>query len=189
MWPQSVVQRDHRSLVGGHVQQVRQRFRQVVRMDRATGHAHDRDARLGLPVPSEIVGHPHGARRVARHRVDAAVSGARPHRHHRGRLGGEAIQPFAGGHWLAGCRIVTEPAPVSLVLDLLVRDGPLDDQHERFQFASVRFEEPFEEVVGAPVRSALEVDQWPVDGDPGQAGERAESDLLDAGLSGGSQRH
>src|SRR5690606_5390527 len=55
--------------------------------------------------------------------------------------------------------------------------------------AAVGFEEPFQEDDGAPVRSALEVDQGPVDGDLGQAGQRAQGDLFDAGLGGGSQRH
>ena len=72
---------------------------------------------------------------------------------------------------------------------LLVRNGPFDNENERLQFAAFGLEEPLQEIVGAPVRSALEIDQGPVDGDLGQTGKRAKRDLLDAGLGGGSQRH
>ena len=70
------------------------------------------------------------------------------------------------------------------LVQLLVGDRPLDDQHERFQLAAVGLEEPFEEVVRTARRSALEVDQRPVHGDLGQTGQRAERDLLDAWLGG-----
>ena len=60
------VERDHRRLAGDLVEQVEDRLGQVVRVDRATGHAHDRQAGLRLPVPAEVVGHAHRAGRVAR---------------------------------------------------------------------------------------------------------------------------
>src|ERR1700757_126864 len=82
-------------------------------------------------------------------------------------LGGEPVEPFAGGHRLTGGGVVAEPAPVPLVFQLLVGDGSLDDEHERFQFPAVALKEPFEEVVGAAGRSALEIDERPVDGDLG----------------------
>ena len=185
--PQRVVQRDHRRLAGGHVEQVGHGLGQVVRLDRAAGHADDRDAGLGLPVPAEVVGHAHGAGRVAGHGVDAAVGGAGAGGDDGGGLGRQPVQPLAGGHRLAGRRVVAEPAPVALVVQLLVGDGALDHQHERLQLAAVGLEEPLQEVVGAAVGPALEVDQRPVHRDLGQAGQRAEGDLLDAGLGGRGQ--
>ncbi len=158
-------------------------------MGRAAGHADDRDACLALPVPPQIVGHTHGTGRISGHRVDTAVGRAGSDRDDRGGLGRQPVEPLAGGHRLPGRRIVAEPAPVALVVQLLVRDGSLDDQHERFEFTPVGLEEPFEEVVRTPVWSAFEIDQGPVHGDLRQPGERAKRDLLDAGLRGGSQRH
>ncbi len=126
---------------------------------------------------------------IARHRMDTAVSGAGADGDDRSGLGRQPIQPFAGGHRLSCRGVVSEPAPIPFVLDLLVRDRPLDDQNERFQLSSVCFEEPLEKIVGAPVWSALEIDKGPMDGDLRQTGEGAERDLLNAGLRGGSQRH
>ena len=99
------------------------------------------------------------------------------------------MEPLAGGYRLAGGRIVAEPAPIALVFDLLVRDGSFDDEHEGFQFAAIGLEEPLEEIVCSSRGSAFEIDQRPVDGDFGKSGKRAERDLLDTGLGGGSQRH
>ena len=92
-------------------------------------------------------------------------------------------------HRLPGRGIVAEPAPVALILDLLVGDRPFDDEHERFQFAAVGFEEPFEEVV-LHLRSARTRNRSGANARRSWEGrERAERDLLDAGLGGGSQRH
>lgn len=115
---------------------------------------------------------PHGSGRIACHGVNPAVAGAGTRRHHGGGLGRQPIQPFTGGHRLIGGGVVAEPAPVAFVLELLVRDGSLDDQDERLQFISFGLEEPRQEIVGAPARSALEVDQGPMDGDLGQTGKR-----------------
>ena len=84
--------------------------------------------------------------------------------------------------------IVTEAAPVALVLDLLVGDRAFDDEDERFQLAAVGFAEPLEEVVLAAGRATLEVDQRPMHRDLRKSGERTECDLLDARLGRGSQR-
>src|SRR6476659_10209263 len=51
-WPQRLVQRDHRGLAGDLVEQVGDRLGEVVGVDRAAGHAHDRQPGLGLPVPA-----------------------------------------------------------------------------------------------------------------------------------------
>ena len=96
----------------------------------------------------------------------------------------EPVEPLAGGHRLAGLGVVAEPAPVALRLDRLVRDRALDDQHERLQLAALGLEEPLDEVVGAADRAVLEVDQRPVHRDLRQARQRAQRDLLDAGLGG-----
>ena len=104
-------------------------------------------------------------------------------------LGGQPVQPFVGGHRLAGRRVVAEAAPVAFGLDRLVRDGSLDDQDERVEFAPVGLVPPLDEVVGALLGAALEVDQRPVHGDLGQPRQGAERDLLDAGLGRGGQCH
>src|SRR5271166_2232021 len=75
--PQRLVERDHRRLAGHLVEQVQDGLGQVVRLDGAAWHADDRQPGLGLVVPAEVVGYAHGAGRVARHRVDAAVGRAR----------------------------------------------------------------------------------------------------------------
>ena len=155
--------------------------------DRAAGHAHDRQPGLGPPVPAEVVGHAHRAGRVAGHRVDAAVGGAGADRQDRGRLRRQPVQPFAGGHRLPGRRVVAEAAPVALGLDRLVRDRAFDHEHERVELAAVGLVPPLDEVVGAGLGAALEVDQRPVHRDLGQSGQRAECDLLDARLRGGGE--
>ncbi len=185
---QLVVERDHRRLAGDLVEQVEQRLGQVVGLDRAAGHADDGQARLGLPVPAEVVGHAHRAGRVAGHRVDAAVGGAGADRDDGGGLRRELVEPFAGRHRLAGERVVAEAAPVALGLDRLVRDRALDDEDERLEFAAVGLPPPLDEVVGAGLRTALEVDERPVHLDVRQARQRAEHDLLDAGLGRRGQR-
>ncbi len=157
-------------------------------MDRAAGHADDRQPGLGPPVPAEVVGHAHRAGRVARHRVDAAVGGAGADRQDRGRLRGQPVEPLAGRHRLAGGRVVAEAAPVALGLDRLVRDRALDHEHERLEFAAVGLVPPLDEVVGPGLRPALEVDQRPVHRDLRQARQRAERDLLDARLGRRRQR-
>ena len=123
-------------------------------MDRAAGHAHDRDAGLRLPVPPEVVGHAHRPGRVAGHRVDAAVGGAGADGDDGERLRREAVEPLVGRDRLAGHRVVAEAAPVALAGELLVGDRTLDDEHERLQLAAVGLAEPLEEVVGAADRAA-----------------------------------
>ena len=85
--------------------------------------------------------------------------------------------------------IVAEPAPVPLPLDGLVGNRPLDDQDERVELAPVGLEEPFDEIVRAADRTALEVDEGPVHGDLRQPGQGAQGDLLDARLGGRGQGH
>src|ERR1700761_174413 len=74
--PQRLVQRDHRRLAGHLVEQVQQGLGQVVRVDRAAGHADDRQAGLGLVVPAQVVGYAHGAGRGAGHGGGGAGGGA-----------------------------------------------------------------------------------------------------------------
>ena len=163
------------------------RLGQVVGVDRAAGHADDRQAGLGLPVPAEVVGHAHRAGRVAGHRVDAAVRRAGADRDDGGRLGRQPVQPLGGRHRLAGRRVVAEAAPVALVLDRLVGDRALDHEDERLELTAVGLVPPLDEVVGALLRTALEVDQRPVHRDLRQPRQRPEHDLLDAGLGGRGQ--
>src|SRR5579859_747256 len=180
--PQRLIQRDHRCLARHLVQQVKNGLGQVVRVDRAARDADDRQAGLGPPVPAEVVGHAHGTRRVAGHRVDAPVGGTGANGEDGGRPGRQPVKPFAGRHRLAGRRVVAETAPVALWLDGFVRDGTLHHQHERFELTAVGLVPPLDEVVGPGLRTALEVDQRPVHRDLGQPRQGAEHDLLDAWL-------
>ena len=159
-------------------------------MDRAAGHADDRQAGLGPPVPAQVVGHAHGAGRVARHGVDAAVGRAGADGQDRRRLGRQPVQPLVGRHRLAGGRVVAEAAPVALGLDRLVRDRALDDEHERVEFAAVGLVPPLDEVVGArsPARTrsrsaASAPRPW-----AGRAGRRARSPRCWAGSPRSARR-
>ena len=185
--PQRIVERDHRRLAGRLVQQVEDRLGQVVGMRRAARHAHDRDARLRLPSPPEVVGHAHRAGRDCRPWRGCRRSRARAGREHDERLRRQAIEPLARRHRLVGVGVVAEPAPVALALDRLVRDRSFDHEDERIELTPVGLEEPLDEVVGPTDRSALEVDQRPVHGDLREPGQRAERDLLDARLGGGGR--
>src|ERR1017187_5681382 len=187
--PQRLVERDHRRLPRHLVEQVQDRLGQVVRLDRAARHADNRQARLGLVIPAQVVRYAHGAGRVTRHRVDTAVGGAGSYRQDGRGLGGQPVEPFVGGHRLARRRVVAEAAPVPLGLNVLVRDRPLDDEHKRIKFPPVRLVPPFDEVVRPLLGPALEVDQRPVHRYLGQSRQRAEHDFLDAGLGCGGQRH
>ena len=84
-------------------------------------------------------------------------------------FGANPVQPLAGGHGLSGGRVVAEPAPVAIIMQLLVGNRTFDHEYEGFELSAVGFEEPFQEVVRAPVGSALKVDQWPVHRDLGQS--------------------
>ena len=140
---------------------------------------------MGIPAllfhsQPEVVGHAHGAGRVAGHRVDAAVGGAGADRDDRGRLGRQPVEPLTGRHRLARlpghCRTRTS----TLVVDLLVGDRSLDDQHERFQLAAVGFEEPLEEVVrpaSGPHSKSISGQCTAILGRPGRA-PRAISSML-----------
>ncbi len=147
------------------------------------------DAGLGFPVPAQIVGDAHRAGGITRHRVDATVCGAGSGGHDRRGLGCQPIEPFAGGDRLSGLLVVAETAPVAVVVEFLVGNRPLDDQHERFEFTPVGLAEPLEEVVGATFGPALEVDERPVHRDLRQTRQRPpECDLLDGGLHRGGER-
>ena len=155
----------------------------------AARHADDRQPRLGLPVPAQVVGHAHGAGRVARHRVDPAVGGAGADGQDRGGLRRQPVEPLAGGHRLARRRVVAEAAPVALGLDRLVRYGPLDDEDERVELAAIGLVPPLDERVRALLGTALEVDQGPVHRHLRESGQGPQHDLLDARLGRGGQRH
>src|SRR6202167_3070761 len=159
-----LVERNHRRLAGGLVEQVEDGLGKVVGLNRTAGHAYDWDGGAGFPIPAEVVEHAHRAGRITSHRMDAAVGRAGSHRQHQQRLGREPIDPFAGGHWLSGGGIVAKAAPVAFLLDRLVRDRALDDEYERVELTAFALEEPLDEVVGLmPDGTGLVRDQRPVD--------------------------
>src|SRR5262245_35214301 len=77
---QMIIQRDHRRLAGGLIKEIKNRLRQVVRMNRTAGNANDRNAGLRLPAPAQIVRNAHRSCGVTGHGVNTAVGGARSHR-------------------------------------------------------------------------------------------------------------
>ena len=186
---QLVVERDHRRLAGGLIQQVRDGLGEVVALDRAARHADDRQAGLALPVPPEIVRNPHGTGGIACHGVDSAVRGARADGENGEGFGREPVEPLARRHRLAGQRVVAEPGPVALTCERLVRYRPLDDEDEGLQLAAICLPEPLQEVVRTAGRAAFEVDERPVDRDFGQPRQRAQRDLFDARLRRSGERN
>src|ERR1700722_18892336 len=115
----------------------------------ATGYAHDRQAGLRLPRPAQVVRYAHRARRVAGHRVNAAVARTRPDGDHCGCLRREPIEPLTCRHGLPGWRVVAEPRPVAGRLDLLVGNRPLDHQNEWLELAAIGLPPPFDDRGGA----------------------------------------
>ena len=147
-------------------------------------HAHDRNAGARLPIPAEIIEDSHRAGRIAGHRVDAAVRGARSGCENRPRFRRKTVDPAAEGDRLIGSRRVAEARPVAFFLDIFVGDRSFDHEHERIEFAALGFEKRFEKFRAA---EAI-LDQRPVKFDARQAGQRAERDLFDARLHRRSQR-
>src|SRR3712207_2485166 len=129
--PELVVERNHRRHAARLVEQPREGLHEVVRLHGTPGHVHDRDARLGAEVPSQIVRQSHATRGVARHRVDPAVGRAGPGRDHRPRPRRQLVDPPVEGQGLAGGQIVPERRPVPVPVDVLVGDGAFDHQDER----------------------------------------------------------
>ena len=94
-------------------------------------------------------------------------------------LGRQAIDPLAGGDRLAGLRIGAERGPVAFLLDLLVGNRALDDQHEGIELALLGLVPEFQEVVAVLVGEDRIVQM-----DLRQAGDCAQQNVFDAGLSG-----
>src|SRR3954467_896478 len=179
------VQRDHRRQPGRLVEQPDERLHEVLRLHRAAGHVDDRQVAGGAEVPPEVVGQAHAAGRVARHRVDAAVRGARPDRDDAPRLRGEAVEPPVQRERLAGRLVVAERGPVAVAVDVLVRDRAFDDEHERrVELAARRLAERREELLAAERRRQHLV----VEVDLRDAGDRPEQHVLDPGLAGRGDR-
>ena len=99
--PQLVVELGRRREAAQVQDEVQQRLGHVVRLRRAAGDVHDRQAGLRLPVPAEVVGQAHRAGRVVLHRGDAAVGRAGADGDDRRRLGREPVDPLVGRDRLA----------------------------------------------------------------------------------------
>src|SRR5258708_35048448 len=97
-----IVKGNHRSLAGGLVKQVENSFRKIVGLDGTTRHADNRNARLGFPVPTQIVENSHGASGISLHGVDTAVSSASAGDQYQQCLSCDKIDSLARGHWLTG---------------------------------------------------------------------------------------
>ena len=90
---------------------------------------------VGFPLPSEIVGKPHAARRIPFHRMDAAVGRTRSRRHHCPSLGRQPIDPLTGRNRLAGLLVGAHRSPVTFFFIVLVRNRSFDHQNEGSQLA------------------------------------------------------
>ena len=130
---QSIVQRNHRSSPGGHVQQIQQNFHKIVRLHRASRNANDGNVRARLPIPTEVIRQSHTAGRVSLHGVDAAVGSACSSRDHRPGLWRQAIDPVTRQDRLSGFLVGPKRRPISFALILFVGDRSFDHQDERRQ--------------------------------------------------------
>src|SRR5258708_40346820 len=90
-----IVKGNHRSLAGGLVKQVENSFRKIVGLDRTTRHADNWNARLGFPVPSQIVENSHRASGISLHGVETAVRSASAAAQYLQCLPRETIYPLA----------------------------------------------------------------------------------------------
>src|SRR5690606_5911688 len=135
---QLVVQLDGRGQSGGLVEQPGQVLHGVVRLDRAAGHVDYRQPAGGAELPPEVVGQAHAAGWVAGHGVDAAVGGAGPDGQHRPRPGCQLVDPLVDGDRLPGVRVVAHGGPVTVTIDLFVRDRALHHQDEGPQLTAGR---------------------------------------------------
>src|SRR6185369_8758917 len=79
------VERDHWCASGELIQKIEQGLHEVVGLHRTTGHVHDRDPRVRLPITTEVVAKAHRAGGVARHGVNPTIGRAGADRDHRPR--------------------------------------------------------------------------------------------------------
>src|SRR5262249_18635159 len=88
---------------------------------------------------------------------------------------------------------ISETAPIAFPLYGLVGDGTLDHEHERIELAPLRLVEPFDERVRSrfshAARTALEIDERPMDCDLRQSRQGAQRNLFDTRLHSGGKRH
>ena len=131
----------------------------------------------------EVIGQAHAAGGIAFHGVNAAIGGAGSARDHGQRLGRQAVDPFAGGDRLAGLGVGAQRGPVAFLLDLLVGDGPSTTSTKGSSFPSSASIAILHEVV-ADFISQHGIVQMNL----GQAGNRAQQNVFDAGLGGGGDR-
>ena len=174
-----VVELGHRRHPREREHEVHQRLGDVVGLRRAAGDVDDRDARLRLPLPAQVVGQAHRAGRVVLHRRDAAVGGARPDRDDRGGLRREAINPLVRGDRLARVRVVAHGGEVAVAGELLVRQRALEDQHERVELAGLGVPPGLHELA-----ALLEREHGVVDDHARHARDGAGDDVLERGIGG-----
>ena len=182
--PQLLVELRRRRQAAEVQHEVEQHLGHVVRLRRAPRDADDREAGRGPEVPAEVVGQAHRAGRVVLHRGDAAVGGARPDRDHGRGLRREPVDPFVGRDRLAVLRVDADPGPVPVAVDLLVRDGALEDQDERVELAGLGVVPGLEEL--GPV---LVGEHRRVDDHAGHAGDDPEDDVLERRVRRRGHRH
>src|ERR1700683_4425832 len=116
--------------------------------------------------------------------MDSPVGGASAAGDYRQRFGRQAIDPFIRGQRRAGFGVGAERRPVALLFDLLVGNRALHYEDERLQLALFGLVPKLQEIVAIFIGEYRVVQM-----DARQSGDRAQQNVLDAWLRGGSNRN
>src|ERR1700683_5271278 len=113
--------------------------------------------------------------------MDSPVRGASAAGDYGQRFGRQAIYPFIRGDRLAGLGVGAERRPVSLLFDLLVGNRAFHYQDERLQLALFGLVPKLQEIVAIFIGEYRVVQM-----DARQSGDRAQQNVFNAWLRGGS---
>ena len=128
---QRVVQRNHGCAASGHVEQIKQRLHEVVRLHRTPRDANNGNARLRAPSPAQVIGEPHASGWVALHRMDSAIRCACSSSQYRPCFRRQPVDPVTRCYGLTGGLVGPKRCPISSLFVSLIRNGPLHHQDER----------------------------------------------------------
>src|ERR1043166_1180346 len=130
-----LIERDHRRITRCLEEQIEQRLSQIIRLNGTTWHANNRNSRLRLPFPPEVVRHTHTAGWISSDRMDAAIRSALPCGQDRPSLWSQSVDPNGGRNRLSGFCVVAESRPITVFLDAFIRNRALDYQDKRLDLA------------------------------------------------------
>src|ERR1700691_4550579 len=100
---QGIIERDHGGAPGGHVEKIKERLHEVVRLDGASGNTNDGDIALRAPLPTKVIGQPHASGGIAFHGMNSAVGRAGPGSNHCPCFRRQPIDPLTSGYGLTRC--------------------------------------------------------------------------------------